>query len=62
MSDRMKTACLGGVAGLIIAVFIFFVFRDPTSNAIDNLFLILFAPIGGFAGGWLGYKTPKDDG
>jgi hypothetical protein len=56
MSERMKTALLGGFAGLIIAVFIFFFFRDPEADFMGNLLLLTFAPLGGFAGGWLGFK------
>ncbi|MGB6228752.1 MAG: hypothetical protein WBF53_01325 [Litorimonas sp.] len=57
MSDRMKTAVAGGVAGLILALFIFLFFRDPDAGFMGNLLLLTLAPLGGFAGGWLGYKA-----
>ena len=57
MSDRMKTALMGAVGGLILAVFVFFFFRDPDAGFTGNLLLLTIAPIGGFAGGWLGYKN-----
>lgn len=57
MGDRMKTAIAGGIAGLILAVFVFFFFRDPDSGFMGNLLLIALAPVGGFAGGWIGYKN-----
>lgn len=57
MSDRMKTALMGAVGGLILAIFVFFFFRDPDAGFAGNLLLLTIAPIGGFAGGWLGYKN-----
>lgn len=53
----MKTAVAGGVAGLILALFIFLFFRDPDAGFMGNLLLLTLAPLGGFAGGWLGYKA-----
>jgi uncharacterized membrane protein len=60
MNERFKTALAGGVAGLIIAVFIFFFFRDPEAGFTSNVLLLVLAPVGGFAGGWLGYKRDKN--
>ncbi|MEL6686039.1 MAG: hypothetical protein AAFP97_00280 [Pseudomonadota bacterium] len=53
----MKTALMGAFGGFMIAVFVFFFFRDPDAEFIGNLLLLTIAPIGGFAGGWLGYKN-----
>lgn len=61
MSDRYKTGLMGAVAGLIIAIFIFFFFRDPEAGRMDNALLMALAPLGGFAGGWFGYKGDKGD-
>lgn len=57
MNERMKTALMGAFGGFMIAVFVFFFFRDPDAEFIGNLLLLTIAPIGGFAGGWLGYKN-----
>ncbi|MGB3457129.1 MAG: hypothetical protein WBG08_06740 [Litorimonas sp.] len=56
MSDRVKTALAGAVGGLILALFVFLFFRDPEAGFMGNMLLLLLAPLGGFAGGWLGYK------
>ncbi|MEM9599794.1 MAG: hypothetical protein AAF926_02105 [Pseudomonadota bacterium] len=56
MSDRMKTALAGAIAGFILALFIFLFFRDPDAGFMGNVLLLTLAPVGGFAGGWLGYK------
>ena len=57
MNERMKTALMGAFGGLMIAIFVYFFFRDPDAAFIGNLLLLTIAPIGGFAGGWLGYKN-----
>ena len=56
MNERMKTAIAGGVGGFILALFIFLFFRDPEAGFMGNVLLLTVAPLGGFAGGWLGFK------
>ena len=53
----MKTALMGAVGGFILAIFVFFFFRDSDAGFTGNLLQLTIAPIGGFAGGWLGYKN-----
>lgn len=52
----MKTALAGGVGGFILALFVFLFFRDAEAGFTGNLLLLTVAPVGGFAGGWLGFK------
>ena len=56
MSDRLKTALMGAFAGFLIAVFVYFFFRDPEAGFLGNFLLLTIAPVGGFAGGWLGFE------
>ncbi|WP_298914446.1 hypothetical protein [uncultured Algimonas sp.] len=56
MSEKMKTALAGAFGGVIIAVFIFLFFRDAEAGFMGNVLLLTLAPLGGFAGGWLGYR------
>lgn len=53
----MKTALMGGFGGVLIAVFVYLFFRDPNADFMGNLLLLIVAPVGGFAGGWLGFKN-----
>lgn len=55
MNERMKTALLGAFGGFMIAVFVYFFFRDPEAEFLGNILLLTIAPIGGFAGGWIGF-------
>lgn len=57
ISERMKTALAGGIGGFILALFIFLFFRDQEAGFMGNILLLTLAPIGGFAGGWLGFKA-----
>lgn len=56
MSERMKTALAGGFGGLLIALFVFLFFREPDASFMGNFLLLILAPLGGFVGGWLGFK------
>lgn len=54
----MKTGVAGAVAGLILALFMFFFFRETDAGFTGSVLLLIAAPVGGFVAGLLGYKRP----